>query len=39
MDGGFLLLVIGSSGVDQGGVLGLGTPPSDQACSEDHFYV
>ena len=28
-DGGCLLLVIGSSGVDQGGVGGLGTPPSD----------
>ena len=34
MDGGCLLLVIGSSGVDQGGVGGPGTPPSGQA----HFY-
>ena len=40
MDGGcLLLLVIGGSGVDQGGVGGLGTPPSGQAWSEDHFYV
>ena len=39
MDGGFLLLVIGGSGVDQGGVGGQGTPPSGRAWSEDHFYV
>ena len=39
MDGGCLLLVIGSSGVDQGGVGGPGTPPSGRAWSEDHFYV
>ena len=38
-DGGCLLLVIGSYGVDQGGVGGLGTPPSGRAWSEDHFYV
>ena len=38
-DGGCLLLVIGSSGFDQGGVGGLGTSPSDRAWSEDHFYV
>ena len=39
VDGGCLLLVIGGSGVDQGGVLGPGTLPSGRACSEDHFYV
>ena len=39
MDGGYLLLVIGSSGVDQGGVGGPGTPQSVWAWSEDHFYV
>ena len=38
-DGGCLLLVIGGSGVDQGGVGGPGTPPSGRAWSEDHFYV
>ena len=39
MDGGCLLLVIGGFGVDQGGVGGLGTPPSGRAWSDDHFYV
>ena len=39
VDGGFLLLVIGSSDVDQGGVGGPGTSPFDWAWSEDHFYV
>ena len=39
VDGGCLLLVIGSSGVDQGGVKGPGIPPSDRAWSEDNFYV
>ena len=39
MDGGCLLFVIGGSGIDQGGVVGLGTPPSGWAWSEDHFYV
>ena len=39
MDGGCLLIVIGGSCVDQGGVAGLGIPPSGQAWSEDHFYV
>ena len=39
VDGGCLLLVIGGSGVDQGGVGGPGTPPSGRAWSEDHFYV
>ena len=39
VDGGCLLLVIGGSGVDQGGVLDPGTPPSGLASSEDHFYV
>ena len=38
-DGGSLLPVIGGSGVDQGRVGGPGTPPSDRAWSEDHFYV
>ena len=38
MDGGCLLIGIGGSGVDQGGVAGLGTPPSSRAWSEDHFY-
>ena len=28
VDGGCLLLVIGASGIDQGGVGGPGTPPS-----------
>ena len=37
VDGVCLLLVIGSSGVDQGGVGGLGTPPSGRAWSKDHF--
>ena len=36
---GYLLLVIGGSGVDQGGVGGLVTPPSGRAWYEDHFYV
>ena len=39
VDGGCLLLVIGASGVVQGGVGGPGTAPSGQAWSEDHFYV
>ena len=39
VDGGYLLLGIGGSGVDQGGVGGQGTPPPGQALSEDHFYV
>ena len=39
MDGGGLLLVIGGSGVDQGGVGGPGAPPSGRAWSEDHFHV
>ena len=39
MDGGCLLLVIGGSSLDQGGVGGPGTPPSCRAWSEDHFYV
>ena len=39
MDGGCLLLVIGASGVVQGGVGGLGTTPSGRAWSEDHFDV
>ena len=39
VDGGCLLLVIDSSDIDQGGVGGLGTPPSGRAWSEDHFYV
>ena len=39
VDGGCLLLVIGGFGVDQGGVRGTGTPPSDWAWSEVHFYV
>ena len=38
-DGGCLLLEIGGSGVDQGGVGGLGTSPSGRAWSEDRFYV
>ena len=38
-DGGCLLLVIGGSGVDQGGVGGSETPPSGRAWSDDHFYV
>ena len=38
-DGGCLLLVIGGSGVDQGGVGCPETPPSGRAWSEDHFYV
>ena len=38
-DGGCLLLEIGGSGVDQGGVGGLGLPPSTRVWSEDHFYV
>ena len=38
-DGVCLLLVIGGSVVDQGGVGGLGTLPSGQARSEDHFYA
>ena len=39
MDGGCLLLVIGGSSLDQGGVGGPGTPPSCRAWSEDNFYV
>ena len=39
VDGGCLLLVIDCSSVDQGGVGGPGTSPSDRAWSEDHFYV
>ena len=39
MDGGGLLLVNSGSGIDQGGVGDLGTPPSGRAWSEDHFYV
>ena len=39
MDGGCLLLVIGRSGVDQGGGGGPGTPLSGRAWSEDYFYV
>ena len=39
MDGGRLILVIGASGVVQGGVGGQGAAPSGQAWSEDHFYV
>ena len=39
LDGGCLLLVIGSSGFNQGGVGGPGTPLSGRAWSEDHFYV
>ena len=39
MDGGCLVPVIAGSGVDQGGVVGLGTPPSGRAWSEDNFYV
>ena len=40
MDGGCLLLVvIGASGVVQGGVEGPGTSPLGRAWSEDHFYV
>ena len=39
MDGGCLLLMIGGSGVDQGGVRGPGTPQSGRAWPEDHFYV
>ena len=39
VDGGCLPLVIGGSGVDQGGVGGLRTPPSGRAWSDDHFYV
>ena len=38
-DGGCLLLVIGGSGVDQGGVGGPGSPPSGLAWCEEHFYV
>ena len=39
VDGGCLPLVIGGSGVDQGGVGGPGTPPSGRPWSEDHFFV
>ena len=39
VNGGCLLLVIGASGVDQGGVRGPGTAPSGRAWSEDHFDV
>ena len=39
VDGGWLPLVIGSSGIDQGGVGGPGTSPSGWAWFEDHFYV
>ena len=39
VDGGCLLLVIGASGVVQGGVGGPGTAPSGRAWSEDHFDV
>ena len=37
MDGGCLLLVIGVSGVNQGGVGGPGTIPIGQAWSGDHL--
>ena len=37
MDGDCLLLVIDGSGVEQGGVGGLGTPPSGRAWSKYHF--
>ena len=39
VNGDCLLLVIGGSGIDQGGVGGPGTPPSGWAWSEDHFNV
>ena len=39
VDGGCLLLVIGASSFDQGGVGGPETAPSGQAWSEDHFDV
>ena len=39
VDGGCLLLVIGASGVVQGGVEGPGTSPLGQAWSQDHFYL
>ena len=39
VDGGCPLLVIGGSGVDQGGVGGPGSPPSGLAWYEEHFYV
>ena len=39
MDGGCLLLVIGASGIVQGGVEGQGTSPLGQAWSEDDFDV
>ena len=39
MDGGRQLLVIGASGVVQGGVGGPGTSPLGRAWSEDHFDV
>ena len=39
VDGGCLLLVIGGSGVDQGGVGGPGTAALGRAWSEDHFDV
>ena len=37
--GGCLLLLIGASGVDQGGAVGLRTPPLGRAWFEDHVYV
>ena len=39
MDVGCLLLEIGGSGIDQGGVGCLDIPPSAGAWSEDHFYI
>ena len=39
VDGGCPLLVIGGSGVDQGGVGGPGSPPLGRAWSEEHFQV
>ena len=39
MDGGCLLLVIGGSDIDQGGVGDLGSPPLGRAWSEEHFHV
>ena len=39
VEGGCLLLVIGASGVVQGGVGGPGTSPLGRAWSEDHFDV
>ena len=39
VDGGCLLLVIGVSGVNQGGLGGPGTLPIGQAWSGDHFFI